>query len=242
MPVMELMRVDGREPVGARSLGRARNLPDVGDVGRQLHQHGRARFLLHPAGDHLGVFGHLPHRAPHAALAHAMRASEIQLQAVGARVFGSLHDVVPGFARRLHHQRRDHRVLRIALLHFGDLAQIGFDGPVRDQLDIVQPHHALAVPIHRRIARRHVGDGLADGFPHRAAPTGVERAHDLFAAIRRRRRGQPERIGRSNARRTWWKDQACASPNDSAIATPARFPSATASTTSRPPLTQSPPA
>jgi hypothetical protein len=58
------------------------------------------------------VFGHLADGAAHAALAHAVRAAEIQLQAVGAGVFGALHDVVPGFALRFHHQRRDHGVLR----------------------------------------------------------------------------------------------------------------------------------
>ena len=79
----------------------------------------------------LRVLGHLAHRAAHAALAHAVRTAEVQLQAVGARVFGPLDDVVPGLALRLHHQRRDHRVLRIALLHLGDLAQIRLDAAGR---------------------------------------------------------------------------------------------------------------
>ena len=76
-----------------------------------------------------------------------MRAPEVQFQAVRARVFGSLHDVVPGFARGLHHQRSDHGVLRVAFLHLGDFTQIGFDGTVRDQFDIIEAHHALAIPI-----------------------------------------------------------------------------------------------
>ena len=33
-----------------------------------------------------------------------------------------------------------------------NLAQVGVDGPVADQLDIVQAHHALAVPIDRGVA------------------------------------------------------------------------------------------
>src|SRR3984885_1200737 len=145
--------VDGRKPVGARPLSGARDLPDVGDVGCQLHQHRRARLFLHPARDHLGVLGHLTDGTAHAALAHSMRTTEVQLQAVGARVFGAPHNVVPGFARGLHHQRRDYRVPGVALLHLGDLAQIRFDGPVRNQLDIVQTHHALPVPIDRGITR-----------------------------------------------------------------------------------------
>ena len=35
-----------------------------------------------------------------------------------------LHDLVPRLALRFHHQRSDHRVLRIALLHLRDLAQV----------------------------------------------------------------------------------------------------------------------
>ena len=73
-----------------------------------------------------------------------MRTPEVQLQPVGARVFGRCTIVVPRLALRLDHQRRDHRVFRIALLHFCDLAQIHIERPVADQLDIVEAHHALA--------------------------------------------------------------------------------------------------
>jgi hypothetical protein len=102
-------------------------------------------------------------------------------------------------ARRFHHQRRDHGVLRVTLLDFGDLAQVGVDGAVADELDIVQPHHALAVPIDRGIARRDVENGVADGFPDGAAPALVERAHDLLAAVGGRAGRQPERVGTANA-------------------------------------------
>ena len=37
-----------------------------------------------------GVLGHLADGGAHAALAHAVRAAEVQLEAVGARVFGAL--------------------------------------------------------------------------------------------------------------------------------------------------------
>ena len=74
-------------------------------------------------------------------------------------------------------------MLRIALLHLGHLAQIDLDAPVADELDIVEAHDALAVPIRSRIARAHVGDRLADCLPYRSAPTGVEGAHDLFAVL-----------------------------------------------------------
>src|SRR6185369_13719650 len=98
----------------------------------------------------------------HAALAHPVRTTEVQFQPVGAGVFGAAHDVVPGLACGLHHERCDHGVVRILLFDGGDFAQVGFDRAVADEFDIVQPHHALAVPIDRGVARAHVDDGLAD--------------------------------------------------------------------------------
>ena len=120
-----------------------------------------------------------------------------------------LHDVVPGLALRFHHQRGDHGVLRIALLDLGDLAQVDFERPVGDELDVVEAHHALAVPIDGGVARGDVDDGLAEGLPDGAAPAGVEGAHHLIAAIGGRTGGQPEGIGAADARRSWWSDQPC---------------------------------
>ena len=64
----------------------ARRAADVGDVGRQLDDHRHARVLLAPARHHLDVFGHLTDRRAHAALAHAVRAAEVELDAVALRL------------------------------------------------------------------------------------------------------------------------------------------------------------
>jgi hypothetical protein len=45
--------------------------------------------------DHLDVFGHLADGRAHAALAHAVRAAEIQLDAVGAGVLDRRQDRLP---------------------------------------------------------------------------------------------------------------------------------------------------
>ena len=47
--------------------------------------------------------GHLADGAAHTALAHTVRASEIQLQPVRAGIFRPLDDVVPDLALRVHH-------------------------------------------------------------------------------------------------------------------------------------------
>ena len=106
------------------ALRRARGLADVGDVGRQLDDDGHARIGLAPARDHLDVFGHLPDRRAHAALGHAVRAAEIELDAVGAGVLDQRQDRLPGLLLAGHHQRDDQRAVRPVALDLLDLAQI----------------------------------------------------------------------------------------------------------------------
>jgi hypothetical protein len=56
---------------------------------------------------------------------------------IGAGIFAAFDDVVPGLSLGIDHEARDHRVLGIALLDLGDLAQVRLDGPVADELDVV---------------------------------------------------------------------------------------------------------
>ena len=89
-------RVDQADGVRAAAFGGCGDARNVRDVGRELHDHRNFRHFLHPGSDHLRVFGHLADRRAHAALAHAVRAAEIQFERVGAGVFGAAHHVVPG--------------------------------------------------------------------------------------------------------------------------------------------------
>ena len=143
--------IDRRQRVGAAAFGRARDRNDIRDVGRELHQHRRPRDFFDPFRDHAGVVGHLANSASHAALAHAVRASEIELEAVRSRVLSLFYDVVPRFALRLDHQGRDDGVIRITLLHLRDLTEIYFNRTIADELDIVETHHAPATPIDGRV-------------------------------------------------------------------------------------------
>jgi hypothetical protein len=99
---------------------------------------GSLLYCLHQR-DHLDVFGHLAHGRAHAALAHAVRAAEVQLHAVGAGVFHHGQDAFPAFFLAGHHQRDDQRAVRPGLLHAGHLLQVGAQRPVGDQLDVVEP-------------------------------------------------------------------------------------------------------
>src|SRR5262249_15790455 len=162
--------VDQGDRISPAGFGGPRHVGDVCHIGRELHDHRRARYFFYPAGNHGGVLRHLAHGRAHAAFAHAVRTAEVQLQHVGAGGFGPAYDVMPGFELRFDHQRCDHRVLGETLLDFRNLAQVCFDGAVSDEFDVVQAHHALVLQIYGPVARDSIDDGFTDGLPHRAAP------------------------------------------------------------------------
>src|SRR5690606_29172429 len=84
--------VDQRHRIGAAGLRRLGRLADVGDVWRELDDHGHARVLLAPAGDHLDVFWNLADRRAHAAFTHAVRTAEVEFDTVGFGLLDPLQD------------------------------------------------------------------------------------------------------------------------------------------------------
>ena len=178
--------VDERNCVAPRPAGRARGRSDVRDVGRELGDDRDFRDLLDPPNDGLGHLRILADGRAHAALAHAVRAAEVQFDAVRPRVLGALYEFMPALAG-VHHERRDDRVMRPAFLDLGKFAEIRLRRAVGDQFDVVETDHAVLAQVERRIARGDVHDGIADGLPNHAAPAGLERAHDHFARVSRRR-------------------------------------------------------
>ncbi len=193
-------RVDQRDRVGPAPDRRAADGGHVADVRRELDHHGDRRDLLDPFGDHAGVVGHLADRRAHAALAHAMRTAEVQLDAVRTGVLRLLGDLVPGFAGRLDHQRDEERPIGMGLLDPRDLLEIHLERAIGDQFDIIESHHFSSVVIDGAVARRDVDDRLArQRLPDRATPAGVERATDLVFGVGRRTGCQPERVRRLDA-------------------------------------------
>ena len=83
---------------------------------------GMRRVRLAPARHHLDIFGHLAHRRAHAALAHAVRAAEIQLDPVRAGLLDQRQDRLPALLVAGHHQRDDHRPVGPVALDRLDLA------------------------------------------------------------------------------------------------------------------------
>jgi hypothetical protein len=105
-----------------------------------------SRILLAPFGDHLDVFGHLANGRAHAAFAHAVRAAEIEFDAIGAGVLDARQDRLPACFLARHHDRDDHRPVGPALLDLGDFAQIDLEIAVGDQLDVVEPQEPASGP------------------------------------------------------------------------------------------------
>ena len=118
-------RVDERDGVGPGAARGAGGHGDVGDVGRELDDDGDGGGLHDPARDFLDDGGLLADGGAHAALAHAVRAAVVELDAVGAGIGGALDELVPLFAR-LDHERGDDGVVRPALFDLGDFAEVNF--------------------------------------------------------------------------------------------------------------------
>jgi len=107
---------------------------------------------------------------------------------------GAADHFVPGLAPGFDHERGNDEMLGKTLFDFGDFAEIGFNGAVGDELDVVEAHHFYAGEIDCAVARSGVDDGLADRFPDGAAPAGVEGAHHLAGSVGGRAARQPKRI------------------------------------------------
>ncbi len=94
-PTIELMvLISERASAPAATAARA-GLTMFVMFGVSLTMMGMPRRLFHPAGDVLAIFGNLPYRRAHPALAHAMRATVVEFDGVRARVFDSLDDICP---------------------------------------------------------------------------------------------------------------------------------------------------
>ena len=196
------MRVDQRHRVGAAFPGGARRVADVGDVGGELDHDRHARRRFAPARHHLDIFRHLADRRAHAALAHPVRAAEVEFDAVAAGLLDLLQDPLPARLLAGHHQRDEEAAVRPVALDPLDLLEVHFKLAVGDQLEVVEADQAAVAGMDRAIARtRDVDDRrvLAERLPHHAAPSRLEGADDVVFLVGRRRRGQPERVRRPDA-------------------------------------------
>ena len=99
------------------------------------------------------VLGDLADRGAHAALAHAVRAAEVELDAVGAGVVAPGDDLVPGLALRLDHEARHDRLVRVAPLDLADLGEVDVGRAVADELDVGDADDPPAVDVERAEAR-----------------------------------------------------------------------------------------
>ena len=186
-------------PPSPRGAGR---LQDVGDVRRELDDHRQARMLLAPARNHLDILRHLAHRRAHPALGHAVRAAEVEFDAVGAGVLHHRQDALPGLLFAGHHQRHREGAVGPVALDLTDLAQIVGQHAVGDELDVVEADQVACRPQQRAVARAaHIDDRriLAERLPHYTAPPGLVGTVHVVRLVGGRRRRQPERIRRADS-------------------------------------------
>ena len=193
-------RVDKADRISAAALCSLGGFADIGDIGRQLDDAGHPAVLFDPAGDHFDIFRHLPHGRSHSPFCHPMRATKVQLHPIGLGVFDRPQDRFPAFLVARHHEGNHHRPVRIVALDGFDLAQVHLQGAVGDQLDVVEAQKPPVSPPDRAIARavdvHHRRPFRAKGLPDNPAPACLKGAAHVIFFVRRRGRGQPERVGR----------------------------------------------
>ena len=206
-------RVDGvyqRDSIGTAILRGLRRWQYVRDVGCQLDDHRDTGDFLAPFRRHLDVLGHLADRGSHAALGHAVRAAEIELEGIGAGILDHRHVFRPGLLGHRQHNGNDERTVRPVALDLADFVEVRLERPVGYQLDIVEADDASVVAMYRRVPRAADVDDrriLAQRLPDRATPAGFESTIDVIGLVRRRRRGQPERVRGTNAEKS--RSQVC---------------------------------
>jgi len=160
--------------------------------------------VLAPRRDHLDVFRHLAHGRAHAALAHAVRAAEVEFDAVGAGVFHERQDGFPALLLARHHQRDDHGAIRPVAFDAFDLFEVGVQRPVSDQLDVVQADHTAVLRHQRGVTRAVDVDHrwvFAERLPHHAAPARLEGAGDVDLLVGGWCGREPEGVGTLDAQK-----------------------------------------
>ncbi|MCY1243691.1 hypothetical protein D9M72_567160 [compost metagenome] len=159
--------------------------------------------MLAPFHDHADIFRHLTDSCTHAALAHAVRTAEVQLNAISAGFFYQRQDGFPRFFFAWHHDRSDQCAVGPAHFHFFHFAQVHFQRTVGDQLDIVKTEQPPISTMDRAIAGAididHRRAFRAQCFPDHATPASLESSLDIVRFVCRWGRSQPERVRRFNA-------------------------------------------
>ena len=203
--MIELMVLISETASAPPCLRRARRVADVGDVRRQLDDDRHARVLLAPARHHLDVFRHLADRRAHAALAHAVRAAEIELDAVAAGLLDQRQDRLP--VGSSHGTISETTSARSGQSRLTCLISRRLTSSGRSVISsmLLRPMQPAVAGMDRAIARTGDVDDrrvLAERLPDHAAPARLEGAHDVVVLVGRRRRGEPERVRRFDADET----------------------------------------
>ena len=98
--------IDEGQAIRPRLHRRPSRNQNVIHIGRELDQHGHRGEIFGPSGDFSQHPRLLADGAAHAPFAHAVRAAEVQFDAVAAGILRALNEVAP-FRTGLHHQARD---------------------------------------------------------------------------------------------------------------------------------------
>lgn len=90
-----------------------------------------------------------------------MRAAEIQLKPVAARILRTFGYFLPCLFFRFDHQRDDHGVVGIFLFALVNFFEVDIEGPVSDEFNVIEADQANGPLVEPRKSRRDISDRLA---------------------------------------------------------------------------------
>ncbi len=210
-------RVRRDDRVGAATENRASLHRDVARGGRELGPHRHLGDLLYDLGHERAQLLVLADVRAHVLAVH-VRAGQVELEPVGARVLAGAREVTPVVellvAAGAGHDRGDQHAVRVGLLDPLEARDPPVERLVGDELPVPRRvQHALAPAVHGQdaglglrarelgLGALHVDDRVhPDRLGDDAAPARLEGAQDVALRLGRRRRGQQERVGETDPR------------------------------------------
>src|SRR2546426_3555860 len=169
-------RIDGRDADRAAAHGSQRGFLDVGNVRRHLGPDGNLRDFGHPACDLFGQIWMFAHLRSHLAFGHAMRAREVELECIHARVLDHARQFLPAALFILFHDRGYQHMIRILLFDLAKLVEPDFNRAIGNQLDVFEANDLAGSSRSQFPVTRNDVDNLggfqANSLCDRAAPAG----------------------------------------------------------------------
>src|SRR5882724_799108 len=191
--------VDCGNSNGPTANGCERGLFDVGNVWSHFRPNRNPGNFSYPASDLFSQIRMFSHFGTHPALGHTVRAGKVELESVDTGVLDQFRQFLPTLFTVLLHYRSNQNVIGILLLNLAKLLKPHFDGPIRNQFDILESDDFTGRRRSQLAVSRYDIYDFGRFETHRfcdcSTPTGLVRFRDDASVCTRGARAQYEWIG-----------------------------------------------